>query len=566
MVDFPSGKQVNCSTSHINPSICVNLLSWMFVHAHTRKTSKKREHTTVIHLNEPSDITEKVRKEIEGRLDFMLAPENFTSIVKEWMEEHPFELRKLYKLYGNKHDVLCRELTWKLNQLLEAVAIDNPKRKAMQSRIDDLRSEMNSLDPSNDKDKVKASEIQTNILKCQSTLNNMSVVIVEDKRYKGRDLNLLVNSMRKALAEITVASEPSDIEARRHVKFRKKMPLKNALFSLLYNTRPETIAVSVLNLRAWAWRLKERICIGEVQRENQPTMLIFRSRKNNGERAGNCGKSTICAGCERLFERKNLSVSQKGIQMPTYERVSVGMSDKSLICLDDVNWKNADWEAMNRFCDGIPITNRGKYQKEGNIFPFGNIIATTNYDLTYENNTRYPVIEFTPNQARIVLQNKIVQSYIRYSIDDNGKADYSDAWETLLAYAEQNWMSDYHEFKRDILSRCSCQKTKLDNLIVAYLTVEAIPMNLSSFEGSNITRWIKEKYPSEIKSLNMARVSAALESLGIEQLNDNANDYRRRYKTPPIEFFNDPQQKDEPLAVFDWICENRDKSAKDWRI
>lgn len=516
-----------------------------------------------LHTNTPpKDVVEMVQKEIDERLEFMRSTVNFASVVKEWLEKHPDELRALYKQYDNKHDYLCRELSWKLNGLLSNVPVKSEQRKKLEATISKLRAEKDTLDPNDPKDTIKASELQTKILKCESNLKSIPEVCIGDLSFKERDLDRLVDAMKRSISEIEVFTEPSDIEARRNAKFEQKMPLTTALYTILYNTRPSTIPISVMSLKAWVYRLKARIEDEKVM-ENLPGCLFLRSRTDNGRIKGNCGKSTISRGCVWMLERKGLRVNGTGkTQLPTYERVDKDISDQTLIYIDDANFKGVDWETTNKFLDGTPIKNRGKYQREGNIFAFGNILATTNYDLTYENTTRYPQIEFTVNDVRHLLKEPVVANNIEYTTT-NGKPDYSDAWETLFALADESWLDDYLDYRDEVVSKCACQKTKIQNLVETFIDEKIV--HGATFEAAEVVRWIKERFPMEVKHLNVSSVVYAIEGLGIQQSNKESNDYRKRFNFPTIGATQQQSAIPDAQKVYDWIAANGNDGVANWR-
>ncbi len=217
-------------------------------------------------------------------------------------------------------------------------------------------------------------------------------------------------------------------------------------------------------------------------------MLIMRSRTDNGEVKGSSGKSCICYSCLHMLAKKGLNVptQRDSISIPTHERVDKKMSDKTMLLMDDINFDGAYWEELNNFCDGILIRNKGKYLKEGYIFPYGNILGTTNYDLPYHNDRRYPVIEFTPNDAAIVSKSDCVVKYARFEYHaDSGLYDFDDAWETLFAYAAENynkWLEDYATHRESVSSKCSKQRSRLENLILAY--IERTTLTGTSFRPS----------------------------------------------------------------------------------
>ena len=255
------------------------------------------------------------------------------------------------------------------------------------------------------------------------------------------------------------------------------MGLDDALYTLLWNTRGNTLPLSVMNIKAWASRFVERLSRPEQATTNRPTMLVMRSRTDTGTQRGSTGKTRICHSCLRMLAAKGLKVTppNTSISIPTSERVDKEMSDNTMVFMDDIMYKDVSWETLNQFCDGTYIKNRGKYQKEGYILPYGNILGTSNYDMNYDNKVRYPVIEFSCDNARIAQTNPVVQSHAKYKYDaKNDTYDYSDAWETLFSYATDNsvqWLSEYDEHRIELAQKVSSQRNKLEQLVLAFLFV-----------------------------------------------------------------------------------------------
>ena len=210
------------------------------------------------------------------------------------------------------------------------------------------------------------------------------------------------------------------------------------------------------------------------------------------------------------------------------------MSDKSLLMFDDINFNNVSWEELNNFCDGVPIKNKGKYLREGYIFPFGNIIGTTNYDLPYKNNKRYPVIEFTPNDAPIVSEHPLVKKDAIYVKDDNARIyDFSDAWETLLSYACDNtneWIEEYNKNLVKVASTCSHQRTKLEQMVIASLS-DIYIKNKQFISPNTMLEYMREKYKDEAR-YKICSVYDAMKNIGLMPTNKDTNIYRAVFTIP----------------------------------
>ena len=443
-------------------------------------------HTTVVDV---------IKNEIKNNLKEMLAAANFVEVVRTHFKNNPDEFSEWLKKNNNDHSTMCCRLTNLLNKELEEVQVKNKEYEILEKATKELIEKMNSL--SCNVLSPEVTSLSTEIQKNQKRLQNMTSTTYEDLSYVKNNLSSLIDRMKIGLMDITPKTEPSDIDARKTISFEKKMTLEQAFFTILFNTRPQTLPISILNLKGWTARLVQRLTTGEAQRSNLPTMLIFRSRTDNGELKGNSGKSSIANSLCDLLNRKGLNVadSSVGLKIPTFNTIDKQMSDKSLIMFDDMNFNNVSWEELNNFCDGVPIKNKGKYLREGYIFPFGNIIGTTNYDLPYTNNKRYPVIEFTPNDAPIVSEHPLVKKDAIYIKDDSARVyDFTDAWETLLSYACDNindWLDDYNKNLVKVASTCSRQRTKLEQMVIASLS-DIYIKSKTSLSPKVVLDWLRE--------------------------------------------------------------------------
>ena len=316
----------------------------------------------------------------------------------------------------------------------------------------------------------------------------------------------------------------------------------------------------MLNLKGWTARLVQRLTTEEIQRSNLPTMLIFRSRTDNGEIKGNSGKSSIANSLCELLKKKGLNIADSsfGLKIPTFNTIDKQMSDKSLLMFDDMNFNNVSWEELNNFCDGVPIKNKGKYLREGYIFPFGNIIGTTNYDLPYKNNKRYPVIEFTPNDAPIVSEHPLVKKDAIYIKDDNARIyDFSDAWETLLSYACDNineWIDEYNKNLVKVASTCSCQRTKLEQMVIASLS-DLYIQSKTTISPKDILDWMRENYREEAK-YKIGSVYDAMKNVGLKQSSKDTNIYRATFTIPEGLELDPVEEEDDVVKVHSQIFAN----------
>lgn len=481
-----------------------------------------------------TNVVDVIKNEINNNLKEMLASANFVDVVRNHFKNHPEEFSQWLKNCGNDHSTMCCRLTNLLNKELEEVPVKNKEYEKLDKENKELIAKMSSMDGNGFQEDVTrlCEEIQKN----QKRLSNMASTTYEDLSYTKNNLSTLIDRMKVALMDITPKTEPSDVESRKTMSFEKKMTLEQAFFTILFNTRPQTLPISMLNLKGWSARLVQRLTTEEVQRPNLPTMLIFRSRTDNGEIKGNSGKSSIANSLCDLLKNKGLNIadSSYGLKIPTFNTIDKQMSDKSLLMFDDMNFNNVSWEELNNFCDGVPIKNKGKYLREGYIFPFGNIIGTTNYDLPYKNNKRYPVIEFTPNDAPIVSEHPLVKKDAIYTKDDNARIyDFTDAWETLLSYACDNtneWIEDYNKNLVKVASTCSRQRTKLEQMVIASLS-DVYIKSKTTISPKVILDWMRENYRDEAK-YKIGSVYDAMKNIGLIPTNKDTNIYRATFTIP----------------------------------
>ena len=509
-----------------------------------------------------SNVVDVIRNEIKNNLDEMLASANFVDVVRTHFKNNPEEFSQWLKKYGNDYSTMCCKLTNQLNKELNEVPVINKEYEKLDKANKVLREKMASMCANGNGDgfSQEVTSLCTEIQKNQKRLEHMTPTTYEDLSYTKNNLSTLIDRMKVALMDITPKTEPSDVEARKTIAFEKKMTLEQAFFTILFNTRPQTLPISMLNLKGWTARLVQRLTTEEIQRSNLPTMLIFRSRTDNGEIKGNSGKSSIANSLCELLKKKGLNIADSsfGLKIPTFNTIDKQMSDKSLLMFDDMNFTNVSWEELNNFCDGVPIKNKGKYLREGYIFPFGNIIGTTNYDLPYKNNKRYPVVEFTPNDAPIVSEHPLVKKDAIYIKDDNARIyDFSDAWETLLSYACDNineWIDDYNKNLVKVASTCSRQRTKLEQMVIASLS-DLYIQSKTTISPKDILDWMRENYKEEAK-YKIGSVYDAMKNVGMIPTSKDTNIYRATFTIPEGLELDPVEEEDDVVKVHAQIFGN----------
>lgn len=493
--------------------------------------------------------------------------------IRQYFMANKSEYSKLLKLYKNDLVHLCTDMISEINNEFASVPVENK---------DAIELEQQARGISYQIDRIKQSRPDINELQDKAILSLMAEMsklldkrdklpkfVEKDLRYKTTSLTTLLNDVLKSLSEIAPDATPSDEAQRAKVVFNKHMSLEEALFTILWNTRGQTLPISVMNIKAWAARFVERLGANEQPRTNLPTMLIFRSRTNHGTQSGNTGKSRIAGSCLKMLADKGLNVTnpRSPATLPTYERVDKQMSDKTMVLMEDINYNNFDSETMNKFLDGQYIKNRGKYEREGFIFPFGNVLATTNYDMQYGNNNRYPVIEFDFTDARIAVKDPVVQKHAKFKCDQiNDIFDYSDAWETLFSYAKDNssqWLEEYALYRRDAASKCSTQRNKLEELVLACLDeMLSVPYGTGeTFRPREVLDTIKRLFPYEIKNCSISSIISVLRNLHIEQANTTLNPYQMSFTYPTqCELLALNTQDPSQQTKWDWILNNAAKN------
>lgn len=353
--------------------------------------------------------------------------------------------------------------------------------------------------------------------------------------FEGNNLNKFISAIADAISSIDeYKTEPRDMEARKAFNPQKKMDLKTALFTILWNTRPQTIGFSIVSLKAWCANFMRFVKLG-VRDANSPGMMTFVSRRDNGQRKGSCGKTTIVKSLLELLRRNNLNIQDyaEPISFPTKTTKDKKMSGRTLVFFDDIeNDRDVgnDYEAMNQFLDGRSLRTKMKYEKEMPIFAHGYAIGTTNYDSTYENKKRYARIEFSLNDSKIFYKDEIVQNHAKFSVDEvKCVYDYTDAWETLLAYALENWKSWLDEYYSQCESFVSTQLNREHWIVLAVLDGQ---------KGREITLKrildvIKNEYRGELKVWDASRVKKCLDDLGFQPINRlEGNLYLHKYNIP----------------------------------
>lgn len=488
--------------------------------------------------------------------------------IRIYFLQHKDEYNALLRNYNNDFTSMCADLVSALNNEFKEVAVKNPDYEKLEKTAKGLANEMEQLrlnNPDISPTDKSLCDLYTQLSKVQDSMKKLPLTTFEDLRYKSTGLTGLLNDVMEALSEIVPDAQPSDIEARAKIVFDKKMGLDEALYTILWNTRGQTIPLSTMNLKAWAARFVERLSRPEDLRTNLPTMLVMRSRTDHGDQKGSTGKTRICHSCLRMLADKGLKVTapRTSIRIPTKDRVDKAMSDNTMVFMDDIEYKDCDWETLNNFCDGTYVKNRGKYQREGFILPYGNILGTTNYDMPYKNKGRYPVIEFSENDARTAQNDPVVKAHAKYDYDpDTDTHDYSGAWETLFAYAKEHssqWLEEYSVHRKDLAQKCSTQRNKAEELVLAFLEnliSENISTVLGVFRPKEVVSWIKREYGGELKFIDICTVNTILTKIGVQRNNTTSNPYQASYVIPNIQSLMSSQREIGQLEKWNWLNAN----------
>lgn len=527
-------------------------------------------------LPEYKGIQDDIKAYIKDNLTDSRSAGMLANRIRRFFTEHPSDFNGLLKQYANDYPNLCSDLVSALNEEFREVVVVNPEVEKLTQESNGFRHELDTLlknNPNLKPDDPIFHDLYEKQKKVLDRITKLPAHLMVDLRYTKTSLTSLLNEVEDALVSIQPQAQPSDIEARAKVVFQKKMGLDEALYTLLWNTRGQTLPLSVMNIKGWASRFVERLARPEAPVSNKPTMLVLRSRTDHGEQKGNTGKSRICYSCLRMLRNKGLKVTpdRVSISVPTNMRVDKAMSDNTMVFMDDIDYKDCDNEALNKFCDGMYIYNKGKYQREGFIFPFGSILGTSNYDNPYKNKSvRYPEIEFSINDALTEQNDPVVREHAKYRYDAATDTHYyDDAWETLFAYAKENsarWLQEYSVDRADIIKRCSTQNTKAEELVMVVCDELRDQMGSSlpevGFSPREVVQRIRQNYQGELKfTPDIHSVVRILDKLKVPRAgtSKNKNPYMVRYFFPPTKFSNVVQTEITQQNKWDWIAKNADK-------
>ena len=451
---------------------------------------------------------------------------------------------------NNNWKSMIREFETKKNELeKELKSLKSRKGFLYQLSSDEITDDTYKL-RNEVESKIFEKEIEVKILKDdfkglkKSHEDNLKKLIknkpsaYDDISLTGKDLDNFLKGIINGISSLdNYKAEPTDLEARMKFNPRKLMTLQEALFTILWNTRPQTISSSIINLKAWCAAFMRFVKYG-TRDSNTPGMLTFISRKDNGDVKGSCGKTTIFKSLLQLLEENGISVTPyvDPVAFPTRKVIDKKMSGRTLVFFDDVGQDSVvgnDYETMNQFLDGRNLRTKMKYEKEVPIFSLGYAIATTNHDTTYPNLKRYPRVEFTPNDSRAFYTHPLVQEHAKFTVDvEKGIYDYRDAWETLLSYASENIMKWLDEYSNSSKVRVT-QFNRKHKVVLA--TIRAISKN--TFTAKYLIDKLEQTYKNELSyKLSISQAASILEELGIHPINKEANDeFQYEYSKPEQE-------------------------------
>ena len=280
---------------------------------------------------------------------------------------------------NNNWKSMIREFETKKNELeKELKSLKSRKGFLYQLSSDEITDDTYKL-RNEVESKIFEKEIEVKILKDdfkglkKSHEDNLKKLIknkpsaYDDISLTGKDLDNFLKGIINGISSLdNYKAEPTDLESRMKFNPRKLMTLQEALFTILWNTRPQTISSSIINLKAWCAAFMRFVKYG-TRDSNTPGMLTFISRKDNGDVKGSCGKTTIFKSLLQLLEENGISVTPyvDPVAFPTRKVIDKKMSGRTLVFFDDVGQDSVvgnDYETMNQFLDGRNLRTKMKYE------------------------------------------------------------------------------------------------------------------------------------------------------------------------------------------------------------
>ena len=201
-------------------------------------------------------IVSVIRDKIKENLTGMRSDTYFANEVRNYYNANPKEYVALLKLFHNDLTNTVCFLVDKLNPLLSSIPVTNNDYAKLEKENKSYIEQMENLQKAQgdmttlEKTKVEYEELSKKVQSNQKKMSHMTKIEEKDYSYQSTHLSGLINKVQNALSEIVPETEPSDLDVRNTVTFDKKMTLQEALFTLLWNTRKETLPISVLNIKS----------------------------------------------------------------------------------------------------------------------------------------------------------------------------------------------------------------------------------------------------------------------------------------------------------------------------
>lgn len=147
---------------------------------------------------------------------------------------------------------------------------------------------------------------------------------------------------------------------------------------------------------------------------------------------GGQGKSTVQKGLMQAAERMGFNASM--CHLPSLRGGTSEIFVNNELCVDDENnFKDIDFDSLNKVLDKSIITIKGKYIKEWSAKSISNILVGTNYLPTDVNARRYSV--------RMVDEAfKLIENFGRCEIPGTPGDQYGNSYDDVIEWTTEAWL------------------------------------------------------------------------------------------------------------------------------
>ena len=117
-------------------------------------------------------------------------------------------------------------------------------------------------------------------------------------------------------------------------------------------------------------------------------------------------------------------------------------------------------------------------------------------------------------------------------------------------------MKEYENNRSTVVSQCSVQRSKLENIISAFLSESIANKTRTCFTPSEVLDYIRGNFKGEFSQTpKISSIISSIENLGIEQYNEQSNMYLKMYKVP--DSIDDIVNGDDDIQyIWNWITTN----------